>query len=106
MEEVLGEAEVVECEDVAEEEWAGDFRLVQEAGASVQTVVILHLKGGYPVLPADLSKMRNQDDKKDLIYSLDKVQIFGFLDNTLSFRRFHVVSTRYFYLVFVKESHL
>lgn len=50
MEEVLGEAaveevvaEAVEWEDAAEEEWAGDFRLVQEAGASVQTAVILHL---------------------------------------------------------------
>ena len=106
MEEVLGEAEVVECEDVAEEEWAGDFRLVQEAGASVQTVVILHLKGGYPVLPANLSKMRNPNDKKNLMYSFHKVQILGFLDNTLSFRRFHVASARYFYLVLVKESHL
>jgi len=48
VEEVLGEAaveEVVEWEDVAEEEWVVDFRLVQEAGASVQTAVILHLTG-------------------------------------------------------------
>jgi hypothetical protein len=52
VEEVLGEAaveevvaEVVEWEDVAEEEWVVDFRLVQEAGASVQTAVILLLTG-------------------------------------------------------------
>jgi hypothetical protein len=50
VEEVLGEAaveevvvEVVEWEDVAEEEWAGDLQPVQEAAASVQTAVILHL---------------------------------------------------------------
>jgi hypothetical protein len=36
-------AEVVEWEDAAEEEWAGDLQLVQEAAASVQTAVILHL---------------------------------------------------------------
>jgi len=41
------------------------------------------------------------------MYSFDKVQILGFLDNTSSFRRFHVASARYsFYLVFVKESPL
>ena len=50
VEEVLGEvaveevvAEAVEWGDMAEEEWVGDFRLVQEAAASVQTAVILQL---------------------------------------------------------------
>lgn len=50
VEEVLGEAaveevvaDVVEWEDAAEEEWAVDFRLVQEADASVQTAATLRL---------------------------------------------------------------
>lgn len=43
VEEVVAEA--VEWEDAAEEEWVVDFRLVQEAAASVQTAVILHLTG-------------------------------------------------------------
>jgi hypothetical protein len=44
VEEVLGEA-AVEWEDMAEEEWAVDSQLVQEADASVQTAVILRLTG-------------------------------------------------------------
>lgn len=46
MEEVLGEAavaEAVEWEDAAEEEWAVDLQLVQEADASVQTAATLRL---------------------------------------------------------------
>lgn len=41
VEEVVAEA--VEWEDAAEEEWAVDLQLVQEAAASVQTAVTLHL---------------------------------------------------------------
>jgi len=52
VEEVLGEAaveeavaEAVEWGDVAEEEWAVDSQLVQEAAASVQTAATLRLTG-------------------------------------------------------------
>jgi hypothetical protein len=41
VEEVVAEA--VEWEDAAEEGWAVDLQLVQEAAASVQTAATLHL---------------------------------------------------------------